>query len=165
MSMLTTNSQATKQAVTVAEMARMVGLSRARFYQLIGSAFPFPLYQIVTRRPFFDADLQQVCLEVRRKNCGIDGNPIMFYSRRGGSESLPRAKTRRSTPEPKTNEPLAGILESVQSLGLSSVTLAMVNAAVKELFPSGWQIVPEGEVIRAVFIHLKRHNSHDKVAR
>ena len=72
----------------------MVGLSRARFYQLIGSAFPFPLYQIVTRRPFFDEDLQQVCLEVRRKNCGIDGKPIMFYARRGGSESLPRAKAR-----------------------------------------------------------------------
>ena len=31
-----------KAAVSVAEMARMVGLSRARFYQLVGSAFPHP---------------------------------------------------------------------------------------------------------------------------
>ncbi len=30
----------TKTAVSVAEMARMVGLSRARFYQLIGSRLP-----------------------------------------------------------------------------------------------------------------------------
>ena len=32
----------TKAAVSVAEMARMVGLSRSRFYQLIGTAFPQP---------------------------------------------------------------------------------------------------------------------------
>ena len=62
-----------KQAVTVSEMARMVGLSRARFYQLIGSAFPFPVYNVSTKRPFFDESLQTICLEVRRRNCGIDG--------------------------------------------------------------------------------------------
>ena len=100
----------------------MVGLSRARFYQLIGSAFPFPLYQMATRRPFFNAEQQQVCLEVRRKNCGIDGKPIMFYARRGG-ESLPRAKNRRPTVQKKTTEPLAGLLESVHALGLTTATL------------------------------------------
>ncbi len=31
-----------KHAVTIAEMARMVGLSRSRFYQLIGKAMPEP---------------------------------------------------------------------------------------------------------------------------
>ena len=71
-----------KQAVTVSEMARMCGLSRARFYQLIGTAFPYPVYSVSTRRPFFDQELQKVCLEVRRRNCGIDGKPILFYSRR-----------------------------------------------------------------------------------
>jgi hypothetical protein len=161
--MISTIIQPTKESVSVAEMARMVGLSRARFYQLIGSAFPFPLYQIATRRPFFNADLQQVCLEVRRRNCGIDGKPIMFYCRRDGD--LPRAKIRRPAVDKKTPEPLAAVLESVHALGLSSVTLSEVAAAVKELFPSGWSTMPEGEVIRAVFIHLKRQNSHDNVAR
>ena len=71
-----------KQAVTITEMARMVGLSRARFYQLIGTAFPYPVYNASTRRPFFNEALQKVCLDVRRKNCGIDGKPILFYARR-----------------------------------------------------------------------------------
>jgi|SRR4051812_11821875 hypothetical protein len=151
-----------KESVSVAEMARMVGLSRARFYQLIGNAFPFPLYQTATRRPFFNAELQQICLDVRRRNCGIDGKPIMFYCRRGGE--LPRAKTGRSKVQAKTPEPLAGLLESVQELGLPA-TLSEVATAVKELFPSGWSGVPEGELIRAVFIHIKRHNSPDNLAR
>ena len=157
-------SPPTKETVSVAEMARMVGLSRARFYQLIGSAFPFPLYQVATRRPFFNAEQQQVCLEVRRKNCGIDGKPIMFYARRGG-ETLPRAKNRRPTVQKKTTEPLAGLLESVHALGLTTATLADVSRAVKELFSNGWNSVPEAEVIRSVFIHLKRQNSPDNVAR
>ena len=63
-------------------MARMVGLSRSRFHQLIGTTFPWPLYSVSTRRPFYDEELQKCCLEVRRRNCGIDGKPVLFYSRR-----------------------------------------------------------------------------------
>ena len=35
-----------KSAVSVAEMAKAVGLCRARFYQLLGSAFPYPIYDV-----------------------------------------------------------------------------------------------------------------------
>ena len=77
-----TNEQQPKAVVSVAEMSRMVGLSRARFYQLIGTTFPPPLYTEATRRPFYDEALQSVCLEVRRRNCGVDGKPVLFYARR-----------------------------------------------------------------------------------
>ena len=70
-----------KAAVTVAEMARMCSLSRARFYQLIGTAFPYPIYSVATKRPFFNEEAQKLCLEVRRRNCGVDGRPILFYAR------------------------------------------------------------------------------------
>jgi len=42
-----------KSIVSISGMARMVGLSRARFYQLVGTTFPWPLYDIATRRPFY----------------------------------------------------------------------------------------------------------------
>jgi hypothetical protein len=164
MTMNNSSIQPLKDAVTVAEMARMVGLSRARFYQLVGSAFPFPLYQVATKRPFFNADLQQVCLEVRRRNSGMDGKAIMFYARRGGSE-LPRAKKRRSSTSGKPTAPLAHVLESVHALGLTSAKQNDVDASVRKLFPSGWETVAEGELIRAVFVDLKRQNSNDNVAR
>src|SRR6478736_5302516 len=84
----------TRAAVTVAEMARMVGLSRARFYQLIGTAFPHPLYDVATRRPVYTEEFQLTCLEVRRRNCGIDGKAILFYVRRPGT-TLSAPKVRR----------------------------------------------------------------------
>jgi hypothetical protein len=52
----------TKTVVSVSEMAAMVGLSRARFYQLQGTAFPIPVYDVATRRPVYTEDMQMVCL-------------------------------------------------------------------------------------------------------
>jgi hypothetical protein len=73
----------TKAVVSVAEMARMCSLSRARFYQLVESGvFPLPLYRIDTKRPFFTQEMQEICLGVRRKNSGVNGRPVLFYARR-----------------------------------------------------------------------------------
>src|ERR1700678_1877599 len=74
-------SDETKAIVTVSEMARMCGLSRARFYQLQkAGVFPAPVYQ--DGRPVYTEEQQQVCLEVRRKNRGVNGKPVLFYARR-----------------------------------------------------------------------------------
>src|SRR5471030_1670642 len=92
----------TKAVVTVSEMARMCGLSRARFYQLQhAGVFPSPLYDVSTRRPFYVEELQKVCLEVRRRNCGINGKPVLFYARHNlGS---PVAKGQKPKKHPKEN--------------------------------------------------------------
>jgi hypothetical protein len=155
----------TKAVVTVAEMARMVGLSRARFYQLVGTAFPHPVYDVTTRRPLYVEEQQEVCLEVRRRNCGVDGKPVLFYARRVGA-GAPRA----STPAPKTaSTPTAQnaaarpdpILESVRLLGLGMATAAQVQAAITELFPGGINSTDHGQVVREVFLRLKRWNPAD----
>src|SRR5271156_6193222 len=87
----------TKAVVSVAEMARMCGLSRARFYQLVeAGVFSPPLYRIDTKRPFFNQEMQEVCLEVRRKNCGINGRPVLFYARRLGA---PISKAKATPPK------------------------------------------------------------------
>jgi hypothetical protein len=147
----------TKAAVSVSEMARMVGLSRARFYQLIGSAFPKPLYDAKTKRPFYNEELQQVCLEVRRRNCGIDGKPVLFYARRTGSV-VPTARRKRKPPQPKHGR-YAEIVEGVRALGLTTATAAQVEAAVCARYKEGTEGVDLAEVIRAVFLDLKRQNT------
>jgi hypothetical protein len=151
-----------KAAVTISEMARMVGLSRARFYQLIGTAFPWPVYSLSTKRPFFNEDLQKVCLEVRRRNCGVDGRPVLFYARQHEHSLTPRPTPKRkpiSKPKaPPPDDGLLDILEGVRSLGLTMTTYAQVEAAVKTAFPNGTREVPKGEVIRAVFLTLARQN-------
>jgi hypothetical protein len=150
----------TKAIVTVAEMARMVGLSRARFYQLIGSAFPHPLYDVATRRPFYPEEQQQVCLEVRRRNCGVDGRPILFYARRFGPapQAKPKIKEVNGTEQSE-------LLDALKSLGLTNVTSAALKPLVRELYPNGIAGVEQTEVIRTVFLRLKRRDSGDNVGR
>jgi hypothetical protein len=156
----------TKLAVTVAEMARMVGLSRARFYQLVEvGVFPAPERHAETKRPFYGEELQRTCLEVRRRNCGVNGKPVLFYARRVTVSARPTA-SRKSTPtSSRKAEPHAALLDAVKSLGLTAVTPAQVAAAVAELFPAGVGGVGEGEVIRSLFLWLKRQDSADNVGR
>lgn len=149
----------TKVAVSVAEMARMVGLSRARFYQLVGSGvFPPPERQPDTNRPFYGEERQKVVLDVRRRNCGINGQPVLFYARRLPATPVPagppRSETTRGKPAPKA-EPHADLLAAVRALGLAGVTAAQVGDALAAVFPAGTAGVDEGEVARTVFLRLK----------
>ena len=146
----------TKAVVTVSEMARMVGLSRARFYQLQkAGVFPAPVYQ--AGRPVYTEEQQQVCLEVRRRNRGIDGRAVLFYARRrpiAPAKKAPRA----STAAPK-NKDVSALLDGLNALGLTTATVAQVQEVAKELFPQGTDSLDQAEVLRAVFLHLKRRNS------
>lgn len=149
----------TKAVVSVAEMARMCGLSRARFYQLVNEGvFPAPLYRIDTRRPFFTQEMQETCLEVRKRNCGLNGRPVLFYARRLGAPMV-KAKT---TP-PKSLHKHAELIESLRALGLTIVRPADIDAAIATCFPNGKSGVDDESVLRRVFLHLKRQNSSDNV--
>jgi hypothetical protein len=145
-----------KAAVSVTEMARMVGLSRARFYQLQKAGiFPLPERRPETGRPYYTEELQRACLEVRRRNCGIDGTPILFYARRVPVSKPRKAKARTARNAGQYDD----LTDGLKSLGLSSVTDGQVGAAVQELFPQGTASVEDAEVIRAVFLHLRRQNA------
>jgi hypothetical protein len=155
----------TKTAVSVAEMARMLGMSRARFYQLVNEGvFPQPLYCVATRRPFYDEEMQKLCLEVRRRNCGMNGKPVLFYAPRHPLGQQPRV-IKRPKPEPKIKHQHADLIDGLRALGLESVTAGQVEAAVKELFPAGIQNLDSSEVLRSVFLKLKRRNTTDNVGR
>jgi DNA-binding transcriptional MerR regulator len=148
-----------KHAVTVAEMARMVGLSRSRFYQLIGKAMPEPSRD-EAGRPFYNEEQQRKILDVRRRNCGIDGKPILFYAARNSVPSSPKRPSRSK----RSDDQHVEIVEGIRTLGLT-VNVTQVDAAIKELFPAGLNGVDPGEVVRAVFLSIKRRNSSDNVGR
>jgi len=147
----------TKIRINVSEMARMVGLSRSRFYQLIGSAFPHPRYDVETKQPFYDEELQQACLEVRRRNCGVDGRAIMFNARKNGM--TPRTRERQRL-KPQTQPAQNGeLLDNVRALGLTTATTDQIASAIAELYPGGTGSISETEVLRAVFVYLERQES------
>lgn len=150
----------TKSAVSVSEMARMCGLSRARFYQLMNEGvFPPPVYSVANRRPFFDEEAQKTCLEVKRRNCGINGQPVLFYSTsRHPLAHQPSKRPTKPKAKSKPTKQFAEVIESLACLGVS-VSNQQVEAAIGECFPHGIQKLESGEVVRAVFLHVKRQES------
>jgi hypothetical protein len=145
----------TKAVVTVSEMARVVGLSRARFYQLVEvGVLPQPVYCVTTRRPMYVEELQELCLTVRRRNCGVNGRPVLSYSR-GHRATTPAAKpSKPAATKQKPPAAHADLLDGLTALGLVA-TAAQAAEAVATLYPAGVNGTDQGQVLRAVFLHLK----------
>lgn len=152
-----------KAVVSVAEMARMVGLSRQRFYQLMGTTFPSPLYDTRTRRPFYPEELQRSCLDVRRRNCGVDGRPVLFYTK--GHQPAVKKKRATASPSSKKTNRFDWIVDGLAALGLGSIPHEKIVAAVNATHPNGTSNVDQQDVLRAVFLQIKRQDSGDNVGR
>ena len=154
-----------KAVATVADVARLVRLSRERFYQLQREGvFPMPVYDPITRRPFYLEEQQRQCVEVRRRNCGVNGRPVLFYSRGP-------APVRPASPRRRTAAGVAAssngddqLVEAIRALGLTA-TAAEVTEAKQACFPTGAGGGDMGNVIRTVFLHLKRQNPADNAGR
>ena len=151
----------TKFAVSVTEMAKMAGLSRARFYQLVKKgAFPVADKDQISGRSCYLAEKQQRILESRRKNCGIDGKPILFYSRRSDS-----GKPKIKSVSPKLQSKAAtNILESLTSLNVK-ISTEKLQSLLIESYPQGIDQIDPGEVVRTLFLRIKRQNSTDNLGR
>ena len=80
-----------KAAISIKDMAAQCGLSRQRFMQLVkAGVFPVPLVDDATKRPYYSEKLQAQCLEVRKRNFGVNGKVIMFYARRTATAPVPQ---------------------------------------------------------------------------
>ncbi len=153
------NEILSKSAVSIKDMAKMCGLSYQRFSQLRRQGYmPPPLINEDTNRPYYDEELQQVCLLVRKRNTGVNGKTIMFYSPRTVT-TVTGPKRRKPKAKPQSSNANAALVESVKSLGMPDVTLQQVDTAVRELYPAGSSDVSEMEIVRAVFVHLMQKNS------
>jgi hypothetical protein len=137
-----------KAICSVTEMARNLGLSRARFYQLQNlGVFPRPVYCVRSKRPFYPLDLQQKCMDVRRTGVGSDGRPILFNSRRKNSSKKPQ-----HGPEQKCQQ----LTDILNQMGLK-VSSGKVRDAVKVLYPEGLtERSAEDTVIRDLFRYFER---------
>jgi hypothetical protein len=154
------NPEPLKAAISIKAMSSECGLSRQRFMQLVKAGiFPVPLIDEATKRPYFSEELQAQCLEVRRRNMGINGKVIMFYARRIATAPSPKKN------KPKQAETFPDIVDGLKALGLVTVTSTQIAEAVGQLFPRGISTTEEGEVIRSVFVYLHRKNSGGNVGR
>ena len=93
---------------------------------------------------------------------GIDGKPVLFYSRRP-TPALPARKPKKAAVV--SDGKYADLIDGLRGLGAANVTSAQVAEAVKILYPQGVPDVADGVVLREVFLHLRRQNSGDNVWR
>jgi len=149
MSLAMIQKQCQKAAVSVVEMAEMVRLSKSRFYDLMrAGVFPTPVQQASCKRPVFDRQLQDKCLEVKRTGVGFNGQPIVFNKKR---------KTTRTKKRQPTNGRHSEFVDALKSLGLSARDDA-VEEALQEVYPDGHEDTDHGEVVRRVFLHLQQRS-------
>lgn len=166
--------QVTKDVVSVSEMARMLGFSRARFYQLVrDGVLPRPTPAGQGKRPYYSREQQEQCIEVRRTNRGINGQAILFYAMRPQPQAASHAvpvRQRRTSSSGQTNRqpsPDATMIRDLHGglsqLGLSNVTDQSIRLALADAYPDGMVGVDPAELLRSVFGRLNRQNTRDNV--
>ena len=137
-----------KAVCTVTALAKKLGLSRTRVYQLLKMGiFPPPVYCIRTKRPFYPLELQQKCMDIRETGIGLDGRPVFFNTPR-------KTKTSRAQNgvEPQYKE----LAQMLKQLGLN-VSPRRVKSAAKALCPEGLVECPtEKKVIVEFYNHLNK---------
>jgi hypothetical protein len=123
---------------SVTALAKKLGLSRARFYQLQAmGVFPEPVRSFGAKRPFYPLELQQRCIEIRRTGIGLDGRPVRFNAAR---------RTKPDKPEKPSYDEYEELVDILKEMGLS-VSRSRVRDAIEALYPKG---LAEGPVERTV---------------
>ena len=142
------NKKISKAIVSIKEISEILNLSRSRFYQLLQVGFfPKPKYDERSKRPYYNLELQQKCLECRQSGIGIDGSYMLFYS--------PRKKETVSHMRNKKIDPMVKeIVETLQTMGLE-VTVEQVQQGLSELYPDGIGEIDQGVVVRELFRYFK----------
>lgn len=130
-----------KAAVSISEIAEMCRLSRSRFYGLVNAGvFPNPVQTKSSKRPIYDQQLQQKCLDIRRTCIGLNGDPILFNRK--------SKKDRPAKVAPKPEH--ADLLDALSELGLKTTSEA-ITASLAKLFPKGVEKLDPGIVLKKLF--------------
>jgi hypothetical protein len=142
--------------MTVTEVAALCHLSRSRFYELVrAGVFPQPVQNESTKRPVYVRDMIEKCLEIRQTGIGLNGKIVVFNQKRT-SRVVPRRASRPATTAAPKESPYVPLVTGLKSLGMIDVTDAQVERIVADLFPGGIGDRDLGDVIRAVFLALKK---------
>jgi predicted DNA-binding transcriptional regulator AlpA len=146
----TMNDDRIKAAISVSRMCSLLMMSRSQFYAHVRKGtFHAPL-KLPNGRPYYNASMVEDNLKAREMGIGVGGEFVIFYER---AEPVLSGPT-KPTAKPKTD--FTDLMENLQSLGLSTLTTAIVEKAVAESFPKGTAGQDEQHILRTVFRHLKR---------
>jgi len=135
--------------INVRQMAEKCHFSPSRFYELIAAGvFPSPLIHPSSKRPMFDRELQERCLEVCRTGIGVNGVPVLFNRK--------PSRGRKQPPRPVAGENsfVTELVTALKGLNISTTPRAVEDALAAE-FPQGHAGVEMGSLIVKIHDRLK----------
>ena len=142
--------------VSIAQMCKLLNLSKARFYSLISTSdlsicfFLPPIYGLDNRRPYYSREMAQQNIDFKRNSTGLNNKVLLFYnSRSSGVSSAPKPKKVEQKTQP-SNDKHSDIIEGLKSLGLSDTTSAQIDAALSFCFPNGSQNIDDSEKLNII---------------
>ncbi len=157
-------NQDVPEYVNVSTMAKMLGLSRSRLYQLIEQGILLkPIDTELSKRSVYSREIIFRNLEVKKNNVGINGQIVMFYAQRSRRNMKAVAKLpKKSTKQRPVQNEYKAIIEDLEVLGLSNIKSSDVASTIGVCFPDGTADVSENEILTVIFRHLKRQNTEHK---
>ena len=150
--MLSDNNTGAEHPVSCTAMGDMIGLTRTRLSQLVKEGvFPEPVKHPRTNRPYYTPQLQKKCIEIRRTGIGLNGEPVIFNTKRKKKVDL----------GPEFYEFCGELVETLKNMGFK-VTRDKVEKALQAIRPKGLQeFVARGDLIRDLYGYFK--NGRKKV--
>ena len=107
-----------------------------------------------------------MCLDVRRRNCGIDGKPMMFYSPPTADCAHCQSGAQRSRSPKKANGDNYGPLDRGLEVAWASLSPPPKwQARSRKSSPTEWAIWLKGRFCGPFSCILKRKDSADSVGR
>ena len=150
MSVRTMSDDRIKAAISVSAQCKLLSMSRSQFYWHVRKGTFHPPLKLPNGRPYYNASQVEDNLKVKEMGIGVNGVFVIFYERGEPGRSGP------TKPAAKPKADYTDLIESLQSLGLTGLTTALVESALAECFPKGTVGQDEQHILRTVFRHLKR---------
>lgn len=160
-------------AISVSAMARRVGLSRARFYELMQAGFfAAPVCLLGNKRSVYLASMVERNLLAKQTGIGCNGEIRVFnesvsrttsvnepgnrnsLNQRTRSSHNARA-SRRSSQTNGSDGLVQRLVHAQRQLGLTDVTTEQVSEAIARVCPHGTGDIAEADLIRGVYRRLR----------
>jgi len=133
---------------SIKAVCKLLKLSRGQFWNLQKKGiFPECLEDPVTGRHYFNEELKDICIEVRKTGIGVNNCFHLFYDPRQNP-----GKPRHS--KYSNNTTVSGYLDTLQSMGIADITIKDINAALQTLYPDE-SPSEEGVVVRDLYRYFR----------
>ncbi len=141
----------TKQSIySISAICRLLKLSRGQFYNLQKKGiFPPSLKDERTGRSYFNEELKNICIEIKKTGVGYNQQYHLFYETR----KKPTVRKHNNNIEDKYSD----IIEMLKQMGLSGIFNEDISSALSQIYSDSNIPEDEGILVSELFKYFKNN--------